>query len=50
MAITACYAGPVFNMLVGTGVGFAMLLKVVECRLRRVWFAVFLRRCWGWGW
>eukprot|EP00619_Florenciella_sp_RCC1007_P008093 CAMPEP_0205929988 /NCGR_PEP_ID=MMETSP1325-20131115/25626_1 /ASSEMBLY_ACC=CAM_ASM_000708 /TAXON_ID=236786 /ORGANISM="Florenciella sp., Strain RCC1007" /LENGTH=97 /DNA_ID=CAMNT_0053299285 /DNA_START=103 /DNA_END=396 /DNA_ORIENTATION=+ len=27
MAITACYAGPVFNMLVGTGVGFATLLS-----------------------
>mmetsp|Transcript_8008 Transcript_8008/g.20483 ORF Transcript_8008/g.20483 Transcript_8008/m.20483 type:complete len:95 (-) Transcript_8008:377-661(-) len=27
MAITACYAGPVFNMLVGIGVGFATLLS-----------------------
>ena len=26
MAMTACFAGPVFNMLVGVGVGFAMLL------------------------
>ena len=25
--MTACFAGPVFNMLVGVGVGFAMLLS-----------------------
>ena len=27
MAITACFAGPVFNMLVGLGAGFALLLS-----------------------
>jgi len=27
MAITACFAGPVFNMLVGLGVGFSMYLS-----------------------
>ena len=27
MAMTACFAGPVFNMLVGTGVGFSILLS-----------------------
>ena len=27
MAITACFAGPVFNMLVGIGAGFGLLLS-----------------------
>jgi len=27
MAMTACFAGPVFNMLVGTGVGFSILIN-----------------------
>jgi sodium/potassium/calcium exchanger 6 len=27
MAMTACFAGPVFNMLIGTGVGFSILLS-----------------------
>jgi sodium/potassium/calcium exchanger 6 len=27
MAMTACFAGPVFNMLIGTGAGFGVLLS-----------------------
>mmetsp|Transcript_8483 Transcript_8483/g.31934 ORF Transcript_8483/g.31934 Transcript_8483/m.31934 type:complete len:295 (-) Transcript_8483:538-1422(-) len=30
MAITACFAGPVFNMLIGLGVGFGLLMKSEE--------------------
>ena len=30
MAMTACFAGPVFNMLVGTGVGFSVLLNAKD--------------------
>jgi len=30
MAITACFAGPVFNMLIGLGLGFTALRKMTK--------------------
>lgn len=30
MAITACFAGPVFNMLIGLGLGFTALRKMTH--------------------
>ena len=30
MAVTACYAGPVFNILIGLGAGFLMRLQRID--------------------